>query len=725
MGGWKLRVLGANTLAGEAGSFGPDRKTSGLLVHLALEGPTSRRRLAGLFWPDVEESRARNSLARVLSRLRQASYRWIVVGDEVLQLDEALEVDARQLQVHAFRGEAADVLELAGELLPHFEYDDISEFEAWLRGARGNIAELIAQALHTRIRELEADGLFEAALRLAGRLIAQDPLLESSHRLAMQLHYRNGDRAAALRVFADCRAVLQNEWGVEPDEETLALAASIERGDLERAVVPVRAESAPKLSVADPSPMLVGREREWALLEEGWQKGHAILVHGPPGVGKSRLLQEFAASKGTVLVTGGRPGDSAIPYASLARSLRRAITAAPDMVIAPWVRTELGRLLPELAAESALPVADSPLRFDEALYELYCAVLGKFDVVVVDDLQFYDASSFEAASRFVNRRPAEGVQARTIGAFRTDEIPPSYLRHTEDLVDRDLHTLVEIKPLAPEATGALLEQVVADAGPLGHLSGDLHRYTGGNPLFILETVRLLQEREQLGESFPERLPPAGKVGAVIRQRLTRLSPEALRVAQTASILKSDFNLEIIAAVLETSAVSLLAPWRELELAGFVQDNRFSHDLIFETVDETVSQPVRVVLNSSVAGVLTARGASAGRIARHWLAAGNGRAALDSLFRAAKHAETAYRVIEALEFYRLARKIAESLGDEGARFEAALGEARILLQDASPEKAEAIVARCMLAAGNERERDQVLEAAGLAEAPTPGGLAGRP
>ncbi|MFC6668551.1 hypothetical protein ACFP9V_26160 [Deinococcus radiopugnans] len=68
-------------------------------------------------------------------------------------------------------------------------------------------------------------------------------------------------------------------------------------------------------------------------MEAAWAAGQTILLLGPAGVGKTRLMQEFLAAKGTYLPLEARPGDATVPYAATIRMLRRVL--APRT---PWRR---------------------------------------------------------------------------------------------------------------------------------------------------------------------------------------------------------------------------------------------------------------------------------------------------------------------------------------------------------------------------------------------------
>jgi DNA-binding SARP family transcriptional activator len=144
----------------------------------------------------------------------------------------ALELDVTNFVRLA--GEATtDALEQAallyrGDFLEGFDVDE-EPFESWLMEERERLRDLAIDALARALAHQRKAGALPAALRTARQLLTIDPLQEPVHRTLMRLLAQAGQRAAALRQYQQCVAVLRRELGVEPELETKQLYQEILR----------------------------------------------------------------------------------------------------------------------------------------------------------------------------------------------------------------------------------------------------------------------------------------------------------------------------------------------------------------------------------------------------------------------------------------------------------------------------------------------------------------
>jgi predicted ATPase len=348
-----------------------------------------------------------------------------------------------------------------------------------------------------------------------------------------------------------------------------------------------------------------------------------VFLRGEPGVGKTRLALEFAASKGRVFLTTPRPGDSAVPFSTAARGIRNVLDQQPDLLdgLPQWVRFELSRLVPELAHDnppSALVSKAEKIRLFDAFAEFNRA-FQQDNVIVSDDVQYIDAATVEMLVYALGKFGSVGNADLkfTIEIYRKGELDPTLEQNVvQNLVAAGMAMLIDIEPLSGAAVGQLLETLEIEG-----MTTQMIRFTGGNPLFVLETVRHLQETGQLEGGWTGRLPPPSKVGSVIGQRLGKLSAHATSIIRVAAVLQSDFSPNLIAQVLEERPLDLLAAWQELESAQMLLGHAFAHDLIYETVRASLPPVVSTVLHARAAEVLTNANANPARIAQHWVQAG--------------------------------------------------------------------------------------------------------
>jgi len=211
-------------------------KRFALLAYLALARPFGfhrRDRLFAMFWPEQDESRARDSLNQAIRFLRQSLGSSVVVsrGAEDVGLDRAqLWCDAVAFQAAVDDGQPREAIELyRGELLDGFFVADSHGFEEWLEAERGRLREQASNAARAVAEIEEAAGNLTQALRLGRLELSLSNGDERALRRWLMMLARAGDRAGAIQAYEDFARRLRDEYEAEPSPETQDLAEAIRR----------------------------------------------------------------------------------------------------------------------------------------------------------------------------------------------------------------------------------------------------------------------------------------------------------------------------------------------------------------------------------------------------------------------------------------------------------------------------------------------------------------
>ncbi|MBN9162401.1 MAG: hypothetical protein BGO98_04835 [Myxococcales bacterium 68-20] len=662
----RLEVLGgARLIAGEH-RIHLERKSAAALSYLALEGRTPKPVLMALLWPEANSVTASSNFRQMLRRLRQASGEELVLGRGHAELVPHLACDLVDLKGRATAGQHAEVLSHEGVPLAGLDYSDCPEFEVWLRHVQERVAGDRVKARQGELTRLENAGELTAALMLAEDWASEDSINEEAARVRMRLHFLLGHRSAALVVYERLKSGLAGEFGVAPMLETRQLARDIERGRQ----VPATSEAIARPGVLPARilrpPVLAGREDVWRQLEEGWASGQFLCIAGDPGTGKSRLATDFAESKGPWIYLEGRTGDREVPYSSHTRALRYQLALKPDVTFPDWVRRETGRLLPELLLEGEHPppLLDEAgrLRFFESQVEAMQRTLAGYAAVVTDDVQYWDQASADVFlyvfSRTFERSgsPRTCLLPRFIDCYRKGELP-LYLRQlVHDMEETRMARHVMLEPLSFEAVRTLVTGL--DLPGMEAHADRLARYTGGNPLFIVETVKHLVETGGFEGSWPERFPLPGQVGPLIQRRLERLSAIALRASRVVALASAHATVDLLSTVLGADTLEVAEALAELEAAQILRGVRFTHDLIEQAVLEALPASIRQTLHARLAEALSQAQVPAGTLAHHWLEAGKSERAVPHLIEAAEQDEAALLFAAAAAQYGRAADVLE-------------------------------------------------------------------
>ncbi|MBK8526922.1 MAG: AAA family ATPase [Rubrivivax sp.] len=641
-----------------------ERKQALLLAYLSVEGPTPRSKLARLLWPDVSDARARGNLRQRLAVLRQAAGAELLIDvGGVLSLGSVLRVES-----------AASADE---ELLARFEYEDCEDATRWLEAQRESQRSTQRAQRLGAIREAVQAGLLDDALRLADALLARDRESEEAYRAQMEVLYLRGDTAAAIAVWDRCKDMLRQLYGALPSQATRQLGETILAASAAAQAAPAppaRAASIP-VTVLRP-PRLIARQASLHGLIAAWRSDKTPLLCGEAGVGKTRLLAEFAAAVGPCGFAGARPGDAEVPYASLERLLLTAIDRFEPTLGDDDLR-EAARLLPRLAdllrGEAPVAVASDYQRRHclVAVSRLLAACLSRgCAALLLDDLQLADTASVEAVIDMTSGSSSSltPVPLRFVLAARWDEVVARGARWRASLDDVERFRRIEIAALDAAATSELIGSLGLTGLDTAVLAQRLWPRVGGNPAFVLESVKLLLA---LGGDEVMRLPELPlppDIVTVIEQRVGLLSPQARHLAQLAAIAGQSFSVPLAAAALACSPLALSAPLRELELRQVLYGRQFVHDVIAVGVKRTIPHSVAQFMHRFVADYLEQHEGQPAHVAMHWQAAGEQRRAGDAYRTAAQAAAEASLPIEQSELLDAAAACFEQCGAIDALFD---------------------------------------------------------
>ncbi|TAK02440.1 MAG: helix-turn-helix transcriptional regulator [Chloroflexota bacterium] len=445
-----------------------------------------------------------------------------------------------------------------------------------------------------------------------------------------------------------------------------------------------------------------------ALREATAGTGRAVIVAGEAGIGKSRLLDQFAeaaAEEGALVLQGAcvETADGTVPYAPFVEILRDLVRATPSerlpALLGPG-RAELARLLPEIALRAAdvPPPAELDRAAQARLFEL---ILGVFErlavarplVLEVEDVHAADRSTRELLAFLVRALRDDRVLFVLALRIDTQGAAVGNLSLVAELEREAQVERVDVGPFGRDEVEAQVASLL-DAPPDADTVDRLLGRSDGNPFYVEELVLA-------GGGLDGDLPPV--LRDVLVARIASLSEPAHGVLRAAAAAGRRIDDELLAGVLELPIRTLAAALREAVESGILvrRSDRpgrdgpaveFRHALLQEVVQDELFPAERMALHASFAAALEARAAAwtpggepappPAEIARHWDAARRPDRALGPTTTAAEAAEHVYAFPEAHRLWARAAALAAAAPEAAT----ALGLARDTLMERAADAA---------------------------------------
>ena len=716
---------------------------------------------------DPDPQRMSASLSQTLSRLRNVlgSERLEKLAGGAVRLRGPLRVDIvdaeetlKEGRLALTRGEwtaaseasQAVLTELAGEVLAG---DDAE----WLEQVRRDVADLRVEALELRAAAALRMKEWGDALAAARSAVAASGTRQSAWALLMEAQAAQGDVAMATKSFHQLRERLRDESGLMPSPDLVELHRRLIEGE-PTADAPSTAHGSvafpPMLSFESGDEAFVGRDAIFGRMRDRYARARDgtrqfVVLCGEPGIGKTRLAGEFAReahAAGAIVLYGRSDAETLVPYQPFVTAIDHFVAECGDTALARELGpelSELSRLIPSLARR--MPELREPLAVEPEMrrYRLFNAVASVLTfvarerpaVLILDDLQWADPST-----ALLLRHTIQGihdVKLLVVGTFRdvdecgSDELAellarprPGYERIVMKGLDADEIALLVSARQGREATDRAVD-VLLEA-------------TGGNPLFLEETLRSIAESATSDERVSEQairqvgLPEGAK--HVIGRRLERLGTSAQRALASASVIGAEFGVRVLEAVAGPDAEPIVEDLEEAEAAGLVREvsdhdvrYSFSHALVREALLERQSTPRRQRLHHKVGEALEALGGPAtfhpAELAHHFIESKDPRDADKALLytlQAGKRAKESLAHEDAAGHFRRALRLLAP-ADEPRRCEVLLELGGVQLRQGSPDARGTFQHAFELAARNELPGLMAQAALGFASRYTEAGV----
>lgn len=667
-----------------------------LLFYLACNPKgVSRINLINTLWPESRQAPRR--LTEALSKLRAELIfdNTILVENDLIRLNSALIwVDLWEFERLFDRIQRAAIQTPEDAPLPAATAQDLNdalrlwrsytlldgcvlidspELDHFLAELRPSLENSLIYVLRRLGRHAFASGDLAEAIRLGEESLKIDPVHPELNYFLMQALLRAGRTRTAMERYERMRDYY------DPHDQTLQFFQPLLEKINGNILAPEQHLTLQRVTWSDwkvSNAAFVGRRHALSRLEKVLHRGGAAALIGESGAGKTRLVHEFYQSlrpRPRVFLARGHRGEHNQSFHPLVESMRLSIHKEDWQHMDRVWAACLAYLIPEIREyRSDLPVLESTslensrqMLFESIRQIVLTMTSPHKGLFFLDDAQWSDLATLETFSYLLERDSFKdhGLLLLNIRPEEPNPALQTFLHKHElqdlEIISIDPFTVEEVSELAQMITGTQL------APPLVQR---LNSETGGNALFLVETLRelsncCLDELENVG-----RLPITQNMRALVQERLSLLDPNDRILVETAAVLGNEFKIGLLETCCEMEDVQVVHRLERLNhlnlvqpVVGLIPDRyRFVHQKTREIILGELSPVRQRWLHRRVARVLEKLDVHPAQLAQHYHQAGDALLAFRQWVKTAEYDLHLFATQDALEAFAQAEPLIAEL-----------------------------------------------------------------